>query len=66
MDTEKRFVAALAAILAAGSILCGCRHPMADYEAGIISGNYSKAADIAVGEIIHKCAYVFGVGRDID
>lgn len=51
MDTEKRFAAALAAILAAGSILCGCRHPMADYEAGIISGNYSKAADIAVGEI---------------
>ena len=33
------------------AVICGCRHPMADYEAKLIGGDYSGAATIATEEI---------------
>ena len=33
------------------AVICGCRHPMADYEAKLTGGDYSGAASIATEEI---------------
>ena len=40
----------LAAALAGVAVICGCRHPMADYENSLIAGNYASAASIATEE----------------
>ena len=33
------------------AVICGCRHPMADYEAKLTAGDYSGATSIATDEI---------------
>ena len=45
-----RTILETAALLGA-AVICGCRHPMADYEAKLTDGDYPGAASIAAEEI---------------
>ena len=45
-----RTILETAAFLGA-AVICGCRHPMADYEAMLTGGDYSGAASVATEEI---------------
>lgn len=49
MNTNRMILEAAA--LFGAVVVCGCRHPMADYEAKLTAGDYSGAASIATGEI---------------
>ena len=49
MNTNRMILEAAA--LCGAVVICGCRHPMADYEAKLTAGDYSGAASIATGEI---------------
>ena len=48
MNTRNALVAA---ILFGAAAICGCRHPMADYENSLVTGDYAKATSIATEEI---------------
>ena len=48
MNTRNALVAAT---LIGAAAICGCRHPMADYENSLVSGDYAKATSIATEEI---------------
>lgn len=43
--------ALVAAALFGAAAICGCRHPMADYENSLVAGNYATAAAIATEEL---------------
>ena len=43
--------ALVAVALFGATAICGCRHPMADYENSLVSGDYATAASIATEEV---------------
>ena len=43
--------ALVAAALFGAAAICGCRHPMADYENSLVAGDYATAASIATEEL---------------